>query len=277
MVRHLLSQRSFFNSHLQPTPFMSNKTSISETLDKGLRILDLYCTDETSFTLSEIARRLSINKTSVYRYVSALCQHGYLQKGAQDKKYRLGLKTIPLAHSFLQKAEIVQAIKPHVDMIHKQHNLHIDVGIIQNNTIYLVYRRESIDTLAFAHFTFNAGMYNLATGKAAMAFMDDDTLAAILAQTDLKPVTGNTITDRSKLEKDLQQTRQRGYSVNKEEFLPGLIAMGAPIYDLAGSKVVGGVSFDSSTARFTMEQFEEQYSHLLTELSKTISAAISKT
>lgn len=256
---------------------MSNKSSISETLDKGLRILDLYCADETSFTLSEIARRLKINKTSVYRYVSALCQHGYLQKGDMDKKYRLGVKTIPLAHSFLQKAEIVQAIKPHVDLTHKQHNLHIDVGIIQNNTIYLVYRRESIDTLAFAHFTFNADMYNLATGKAAMAFMDDEKLADILTQTDLKPVTGSTITDREQLEKDLLETRQRGYSVNKEEFLPGLIAMGAPIYDLASGNVVGGVSFDSSTARFSMEQFEKQYSSLLMELSKKISAAISRT
>jgi IclR family pca regulon transcriptional regulator len=255
---------------------MSNKTSISETLEKGLRILDLFCADDTSFTLSELSRRLDINKTSVYRYVGALCHQGYLQKGEKDKRYRLGLKTIPLAHAFLQKAEIVQAIRPHVDSLHKQHNLHIDVGIIQNSTIYLVYRRESIDTLAFAHFTFNADMYNLATGKAAMAFMDDDKLAAILKQTDLKPVTGSTITDRDKLEKDLLDTRKRGYSTNKEEFLPGLIAMGAPIYDLGGSGVVGGVSFDSSSARFTMEQFEERYATMLMELSKTISAAISR-
>lgn len=255
---------------------MSNKSSISETLDKGLRILDLFCADDTSFSLSEISRRLEINKTSVLRYVGALCEHGYLQKGTKDKLYRLGLRTIPLAHSFLQKAEIVQTIKPFVDEIHKQHGIHIDVGIIQNQSIYLVYRRESIDTLAFAHFTVNADMYNLATGKAAMAFLEKEKQQAMLDAIELRPVTGASITDKQQLLADLEETKKRGYSINKEEFLPGLIAMGAPIFNLRTSEVVGGVSFDSSTARYSMSDFEKLYSNLLRELSKTISAAISK-
>lgn len=255
---------------------MSNKSSISETLDKGLRILDLFCADETAFSLSEISRRLGVNKTSVLRYVGALCEHGYLQKGTKDKLYRLGLRTIPLAHSFLQKAEIVQIIKPFVDEVHKQHNIHIDVGIIQNQSIYLVYRRESIDTLAFAHFTINADMYNLATGKAAMAFLGKEQQENMLNSAELRPITGKTITDKEQLLEDLQETRKRGYSINKEEFLPGLIAMGAPIFNLHTSEVVGGVSFDSSTARYSMADFENRYANLLKELSKTISAAISK-
>lgn len=255
---------------------MRNKGNISETLDKGLRILDLFCADVTAFSLTEIAKRLEINKTSVHRYVTALCEHGYLQKGAKDKRYRLGLRTIPLAHSFLQKAEIVQSIKPYVDEVHRIHNLHIDVGIIQNHTIYLVYRRESIDTLAFAHFTFNADLYNLATGKAALAFMEKEQQDDMLSMTDLRPVTGATITDRKQLQKDLNDTKIRGYSINKEEFLPGLIAMGAPIFNLHTKEVVGGVSFDSSTARYSMADFESRYSSLLVALSKTISAAISK-
>jgi DNA-binding IclR family transcriptional regulator len=40
-------------------------------------------------------------------------------------------------------------------------------------------------------------------------------------------------------------------------------------------KVVGGVSFDSSTARFSMDAFEKEYATLLVELAKKISAALS--
>lgn len=254
---------------------MSEKSNISETLEKGLRVLDLFCADEKAFSLSEISRRLGINKTSVYRYVNTLCERGYLQKGETDKMYRLGVRTIPLAHSFLQKADIVQRIKPYVDEIHKEYNLHIDVGIIQNNSMYLVYRRDSLDTMAFANFTFNASLNVLATGKAALAFLTTERQNQILNQVDLKPVTGATITDIDQLQNDLQQTRERGYSINKEEFLPGLIAIGAPIYNLHKSEVTGGVSFDSSTSRYSMEEFEEKFSSVLIELSKKISAAIS--
>ena len=74
---------------------------------------------------------------------------------------------------------------------------------------------------------------------------------------------------------ELRQPRVRGYSFNRETFLPGLIAIGAPIFNLHTGKVVGGVSFDSSTARFTMDAFEKQYAGLLVELAKKISASLS--
>lgn len=252
-----------------------NKSNISETLDKGLKILNLYCEEKASYSLSEISRCLKINKTSVFRFVNTLCEHGYLQKDSKGK-YSLGIRTIPLAHSFLQKADIVQRIKPYVDEIHKEYDLHIDVGLIQNNNIYLVYRRESKDTLAFLHFTAAGNLHNLATGKAAMAFMEDEQLAGFLGV--LQPVVqqpGGEQVELKALRQELQAIKAKGYSLNREAFLPGLIAIGAPVFNLHSGKVVGGVSFDSSTARFNMDEFEQRYATLLVELAKKISAAIS--
>ena len=40
-----------------------------------------------SVRLSEIARRIKLNKTSVFRYFNALFEHGYLQKGSKNKLY----------------------------------------------------------------------------------------------------------------------------------------------------------------------------------------------
>lgn len=251
------------------------KGNYSETLDKGLKLLDLYCGEESAFTLAEMSRRLGVNKTSVYRLVNTLCEHGYLQKDQKTKAYGLGIRTIPLAHSFLQKADIVTRIKPFVDEVHKEFDLHIDVGLIQNNSIYLVYRRESKDTLAFLHFTAAGDLYNLATGKAAMAYMDDDQLSLFLEHAETKHGRSRAALNPETLRQELAETKQRGYSLNKEVFLPGLIAIGAPIFNLRNMNVLGGVSFDSSTSRYTMGEFENAYSSVLVELAKKISAAIS--
>ncbi|OGR15794.1 MAG: hypothetical protein A2X81_15780 [Desulfobacterales bacterium GWB2_56_26] len=252
-----------------------NTGNISETLDKGLKILSLYCGDKSSYSLGEISKILGINKTSVFRFVNTLCEHGYLQREAKGRAYSLGIRTIPLAHSFLQKAEIIRIVKPYVDEIHKQHDLHIDVGLIQNNNIYLVYRRESKDTLAFLHFTAAGDLYNLATGKAAMAYMDEEQLAGFLTRRPDEGPQARTAIDRQTLLGELQAIRARGYSLNREVFLPGLISIGAPVFNRHSGRVVGGVSFDSSTARFTMDAFEQQYATLLVELAKQLSAAIS--
>ena len=74
---------------------------------------------------------------------------------------------------------------------------------------------------------------------------------------------------------DLKRTRERGYSVNDEEFVPGLIAIGAPLFSLRTGKVVGGVSFDTTTDRYSVKEFEVQYGAYIVELAKKISAVVS--
>ena len=247
----------------------------SETLEKGLRILDLYNGEVQGFTISEIARRLGVNKTSVYRFVNTYVKLGYLRRDEQTRLYKLGVRTMALAYSFLQRAELVELVKPLVDEVHKEHDLHVDVGIVHGDAIYLIYRRESKDTLAFRHFTAGSGLYYLATGKAAMAFFEPDDLKALVDRLVLEPKTAKTITDKKLLLKDLADIRKKGYSVNREEFVPGLIAMGAPLFNLRSSAVVGGVSFDASTTRYSIPEFEQQYSALLVELAKKLSAVVS--
>jgi IclR family pca regulon transcriptional regulator len=181
-----------------------------------------------------------------------------------------------MSYGFLQRADLVQLVKPLVDEVHKRCDLHIDVGILQGDSIYLVYRRESKDTLAFRHFTTGSGLYYLATGKAAMAYRDETELKALLKRLHLEPKTGRTITDKNRLIEELAGIRRRGYAKNDEEFVPGLVAIGAPLFNLHTSKVVGGVSFDSSTTQFSLEELEERHAALLVKLANKISAAISQ-
>lgn len=254
---------------------MKTKESMSETLEKGLRILDLFGSEEAGFTLGAISKRIGVNKTSVHRYVSTYCALGYLHRDERSRLYKLSARTMALAHSLLQRGEMVQQIKPLVDDVHRRYGLHIDVGIVQGDAIYVVYRRESKDTLAFRHFTTGSGLYYLATGKAALAFMEEEELQDRLSRMEFLPKTDRTIADKSALLDDLRKIRELGYSWNNEESVPGLIALGAPLVSLRTQKAVGGVSFDSSTAEYSMEEFEKKYAQLLVELAKKISAAIS--
>ena len=108
-----------------------------------------------------------------------------------------------------------------------------------------------------------------------MAFMEPRALDALLDRLTLTPKTEKTITDKAALLEDLRQAARKGYSLNREEFVPGLIAIGAPLFSLRTGKVVGGVSFDSSTERHSMEEFEERFAPYLVELAKKISALVS--
>jgi len=251
------------------------KDNASETLAKGLRILDIFGVEDAGFTLSQIASRVDLNKTSVYRYVNTYRELGYLRRDERTGLYHLGVRALSLAYSIMEKSLMVQQMRPFVEETFRKHDVHVDVGLLEGDAIYLIYRHESRDTKVFRSFSYSSDPYYLATGKAAMAFMDPEELSRLVDRLVLVPKTEKTITDKRALMADLSEARERGYAVNNEEFVPGLIAIGAPLYSLRNGRVVGGVSFDSTTDQYSVKEFEDRFAGYLVELAKKISAVVS--
>ena len=251
------------------------KDNASETLAKGLRILDVFGFEDVGFTLSQISAKVDLNKTSVYRYVNTYRELGYLRRDERTGLYHLGVRSLSLAHSIMEKSRVAQQMRPFVEETFRKHDVHVDVGILSGEAIYLIYRHESRDTKVFRSFSYSSDPYYLATGKAAMAFMEPEELRGWVERLRLVAKTEKTITDRRVLLADLDLARERGYAVNNEEFVPGLIAIGAPLYSLRTGRVVGGVSFDSTTDQYSMREFEDRFAGYLVELAKKISAVVS--
>lgn len=249
----------------------------SETLEKGLRILDVFASGDEGFTLGQIAERVGFGKTSVHRYVSTFCELGYLRRdesAGRSGQYHIGARALSLSHSLLRQSTLVQLVKPLADEAHERRGAHVDVGLLDRDAIYLIYRRETADTLAFKSYIYGSEPHCLASGKAALAFLPPEEMTRAVDRLALAARTGRTITCRAALLAQLAEARERGYAVNDEEFVPGLIAIGAPIFSQRTGRVVGGVSFDSSTDRFSMAEFERELAAPVVALAKKISAAI---
>ena len=68
----------------------------SQTLDRGLRVLEVLAESPTGLTVTEIAARLAVNRTVVYRLISTLEQHGLLRRDARGRLF-VGLGVLHLA------------------------------------------------------------------------------------------------------------------------------------------------------------------------------------
>lgn len=254
---------------------MDKKGKTSESLSRGLAILELLGLEDAGYTLKEIADRVGMSKTSAHRYVTMLCDQGYLVRSPRSGLYRLGVRMLSLALAIFENSELVGLVKPLVDEAGERFGVHVDVGLLAGDAIYLIYRRDSKDTRAFRSFSYSSSLHYLATGKSAMAFLEPQALDALIGRLDLVGPTARTITDPQVLRTELEEARRLGYARNNEESLPGLIAIGAPLFSLRTGAVVGAVSFDSSTATFSMQAFEDRFAGHLVELAKKISAVVS--
>lgn len=251
-----------------------NTPYYSKTLEKGLIILDLFDRDHQHRGLSEISRLTGINKTSTYRLVNTLLQMGYLRKSINNKSLRLGPRAFVLGHHFFHGFNILQSVKPIIDKTFLEQKISIDSALLHEHTLISLYRREMPNLIYFRLPLIMEELYARAMGKAILANLDPTKLFKILEDIHTKKLTPNTMLDREEILKDIELTRIRGYSINNEEYVEGLICIGAPLMNYREKTVVGAVSLDFPTSEYSLDSITRNYPGVLTKLASELSETV---
>ena len=246
----------------------------SKTLEKGLRVLSLFNEHRPAYSQSEIARILGINTTSTFRFTNTLVQLGYLKKDPATRKLRLGIRSLVLGATFIRTIDIHRVIRSLVDEVHEKHNITVDVAMGADDALMIVHRREADGTLTYRLPSVSRAWHATSLGKVFLAYLPGTDREAMIDSLDFEPRTPRTIVNRERLMEDLEGARRLGYAVANEEFLPGLITIGAPILNLNTGLAVGAVSFDFSTIQTTVEKMIDQYADLVTDLGQSLSRMV---
>ena len=248
------------------------KYYFSKSLDKGLKILALFNKEAPVLNQSAIARTLGLNMTSTYRYINTLVELGYLEKDAKTREIRPSILCLLLCTNLMRATDHLRMIKDVVDRIHGEHNISIDVAFAVEDTVARFYHRDAEETLTYRlpDATKNC-LHNTALGKAYLSSLPDDLLAEKIDTLVLTAKTKKTIVDKEALIKDLKEAKARRYAMTEEEFLPGLISIGAPLFDPISGKGVGAVSFDFSVLQHSAESIRAKYADLVRETADSLS------
>ena len=66
------------------------KAAGSQSLERGLDILEMIAAEGVDVGVRELARRSGLSPTIVQRLVSSLASRGYIEKSSETQRYRLG-------------------------------------------------------------------------------------------------------------------------------------------------------------------------------------------
>jgi len=245
----------------------------SKIIDKGLRILSLFTPETTNLSLKDIALKTRINPTSTFRFVETLIQLGYLKKDPRTKLVKLGPMALALSHNIIKSFDMLQIVKPHIDEAFEKLNVTIDSAVVDGGRLVLLYRREAKDTLTFALPLVSPHIHCSALGKAYLSGLSEAELSRFLDGLMLTAKTPHTLTSRAAVLADLRRARQRGYVVNNEEYVLGLVSIGAPLINEDGV-VLGALSFDVSTVQFTAAEAEKRLAPAVLKLAAALKPAL---
>ena len=248
------------------------KYYFSKSLEKGLKILSLFNADTQVLTQSEIAKTLGMNMTSTYRYINTLVALGYLEKEPKTKKIRPTLLCMLFCTNLIQATDRLRLIKTTVDRIHGESNISIDVALVVDDTIRRLYHREAQETLTYRLPDASKHcLHNTALGKAYLSSLEAAQMAEVVDRLTLTAKTDKTIVDKKELLSELMTAKSLGYAVSEEEYLPGLLAIGAPLVDPISGKGVGAVSFDFSILQYSSDHIISVYATKIVQTARVLS------
>jgi len=248
------------------------KYYFSKSLEKGLKILSLFNRETPVLTQSNIAKTLDLNMTSTYRYINTLVELGYLEKDAKSKAIRPSLFCMALCNNLTRATDRHRLIKHVVDQVHQEHNISIEVAFTVDDIIMRIYSRQAEETLTYSlPDSSKECLHNTALGKAYLASLPPGEMEAKVARMALAARTANTIVDKNVLLAELKAVREQRYAMAVEEYLPGLIAIGAPLLEPGNGMCVGAVSFDFSVIQHSAEDIRRKYAGKVIEIAESLS------
>lgn len=228
---------------------------------KALRILDLFDFGNEEMSVSEIAKRLNLNRSSIYPLLFTLHKFGYLQKNEQSRKYRLGFKLIEKGEVVIAQLEVAKVAEPYLHDLSHNMGESTYLAILEGmDVVYIVCKHPTPQSFPYLMMNSPTGTrapaHCTALGKVLLAFLEEEELDQLLKNKKLKPLTKNTITDPQVLKEHLAEVRGKGFAVDNEEFVEGGICASAPIKDHTG-EVAAAISIFTPKVRASGERFKE--------------------
>lgn len=233
---------------------MDQKTGTNSAISRSFDLLNLLSQQLRPISTQEISLELGIPRQSVHRLIVQLESLGIVAREIGSDRFSTGprLQALSLAclSSHLQTASSHAILERLVGEVGETCN----IGMLDGGQVFYLDRVECDWPLRVQlRPGSRVPAYCTAIGKLLLAFAESKVRQKILAKTELRALTDNTITDPVLLDLAFEEIRTRDFSINNEEDSAGLIAIAVPIRDPAGA-VIAGLGMHAPTARVSIER-----------------------
>lgn len=246
-VSHFVEWNFCFASrnHHMKLPRETNDKYVVEAVLKALDVLESF-RDSEELQLSEISKRVSLNKSRAFRLLHTLCERGYVERGTDGHRYRLGIKLFEHASSL--RRDVKQVAQPYMRKLQLRFNETINLAVLHGGEVLYIDLLESSRPFRMSAMVGSRmPIANTSLGKALIAHAAEHDLEAVFDTL--------TPTELRKLRTEMEIVKRRGYATDQEENEPGVACIGAPIVNEAGVSV-GALSISGPSSRILKQERE---------------------
>ncbi|MHC3473281.1 IclR family transcriptional regulator [Streptomyces sp. 7R007] len=218
--------------------------------------------------LQELADALEVPRSSMYALLQTLIGRGWVRTDITGSLYGIGIHALLTGTSYLDSDPRVRVVRPYLDEASEALGETIHMGRLDGRDVAYLATRESHEYLrTISRVGRRLPAHAGALGKALLAERSDTELP----DGPYEALTPHSHTSRASLAADLAEVRDRGYSVDREEGVLGIVGFGFALrYD---SPAQDAISCSVPVARLTPGR-EERIVAVMREIRAKVEASV---
>ena len=236
---------------------MHNTSDVSgavQSVDRALTIMNILARLGDA-GVTEIAGELGVHKSTAFRLVSTLEQHGMVEQTEDRGKYRLGVGILRLAGATTARLDVVQEARPVARKLATDSGETVNIAVLSDRSALYLDQIAGPSALQPHNWVGqHVPLHATSNGKVLLSGLSHEEIASTLRT--LPALTDRTITDLSRLQAEIDEVRARGYAQAVDELEVGLTANAAPIRN-AHADVVAALSVSGPSFRLNADRIGE--------------------
>lgn len=221
---------------------------------RTLLILELMGRRSGPISAAEIGRELGLPKQTIHRLCNTLTQEGFL---VQDKGgLRPGRRMREMATGVLHASTSHIARHQILRRLAEETGETVNFAVPEEGGMSYKDRVETdwpfrVQLPVGSHVPFHC----TASGKTYLASLRKRDRERIIRSRRLDQATANTLTDPDSLVRELKLIARRGYALDNEEFIEGMVAVAVPVRDEAG-RYMASIGVHGPVLRYSIQRAE---------------------
>jgi IclR family acetate operon transcriptional repressor len=249
------------------------ETAQVQSLTRGLSILKCLARTEGGLTLTDIAHRVQLPPSTTHRLLATLEKMGYVFQAGDLGLWYVGIEAFTVGSSFLANRDFVAQSHAFMRRLMEQAGETTNLAILDGTEAVFIDQVQCRETMrTIVKLGSRVPLHASGVGKAIFASLPDDQIDAMLKIRGLPRITENTITSPETMWASIRVIRQRGWSFDDEEHLPGTRCVAAPFYD-EHAEPLGAISVAGPLSRLSDERIRQLgplVSHTAEEITRRL-------
>ncbi len=224
-----------------------------QAVDRAAALLRGVAEAPTPPSLAELAEATSLNRSTAWRLLLTLEHHGFIDRDPDSGRYVLGHEISRLAMRG-GHAGLVRRLRPVLNDLTRDIGMSAVLSVPTATEPVAVHQVDPPGRREPNMVGWMLPVHATAAGKLWLAFLDEPERTEAVRQP-LARFTDVTLTDRRALVRELEQIRETGISVDRDEWDPGWSAAAVPVR--SGDAIVAMISVMATTQRFEAEPYDD--------------------